>query len=253
MEEEKLLRTLILSAALVAASSHVFAQGDPQEPLPREFAPGAQGDIGPSVGKMVEDAEALGAAWAERLQIQEPDDFGLTTDFDALRERALNNPRVRALLGADGGEGGSEQHEERYGDDRVFLLASFSMPQESLRAIMVEALALEVPIIMRGFVNNSVFDTQEALQRVFGDDAETVGFGIDPTIFTRFGVETVPQLIVTKEPLEVCALQGCVGEAPPVFDVVKGNIPIRAGLELIVQGRGDAADAAEIALARLDQ
>ena len=248
-----MLRTLILSAALVAASSQVFAQEDPQEPLPREFAPGAQGEIGPSVGKMVEDAEALGAALAERLQIQEPDDFGLTADFDALRNRALNNPRVRALLGADGGEGGSEQHEERYGDDRVFLLASFSMPQESLRAIMVEALALEVPIIMRGFLNNSVFDTQEALQRVFGDDAETVGFGIDPTIFTRFGVETVPQLIVTKEPLEVCELQGCVGEAPPVFDVVKGNIPIRAGLELIVQGRGAAADAAEIALARAEQ
>jgi conjugal transfer pilus assembly protein TrbC len=246
VEEEKLLRTLILSAALGAAALPVFAQ----EALPREFAPGAQGEIGPSVGKMVEDAERLGAAWAERLQIQEPDDFGITADFDALRKRALDNPRVRALLGADGGEGGAEAHEDRYGDDSVFLLASFSMPVESLRAVMVEAMALEVPIIMRGFVNNSAFETQAALQSVFGDDADAVGFGIDPTIFARFGVESVPQLIVTKEPLEVCEMQGCVGETPPVFDVVKGNIPIRAALEMIVQGRGDAAEAAGVALAR---
>lgn len=248
-----MLRTIVYSfvwAGFVGIAGAAFAQDDA---LPREYAPGSQGPIKPSIGRLVEDATKLGARWSERLSIQEPDDFRTTTDFGDLRMRALNNPRVRALLGADGGEGQAEAHKDRYGNDRVFLLASFSMPEESLRAMMIEAQSLDVPIIMRGFVNNSVFETQAALQRVFGDDASSVGFGIDPTIFTRFDVETVPQLIVTKEPLEVCELQGCVGEEPPIFDVVKGNIPMRAALDIIVRAGGDAADVASAALERIDQ
>lgn len=240
-----MLRTISFVLALGAASPGLAQDAD--EPV--EFAPGAQGDIKPSIGRMIDDAKKLGAEWESRLDILEPDAFGVKPDMDALRDRALNNPRVRALLGADGADtAGQPDAQDRYGSKQAFLLASFSMPETSLRSIMIESQRFGVPIVMRGFVENSVFKTQEALQTDFGDDAETVGFGIDPTMFTRFAVENVPQLIVVKEPLEVCENQGCEGELPPVHDVVRGNIPIEAALELIVRQKGDAANVARTLL-----
>lgn len=215
-----------------------------------DYAPEAQGHIRPSIPKLLDDAKALGQAWREGLVVQEADSFGIEPDLESLRERALNNPRVRALLGADGGLSPGTDLEERYGSKQAFLLASFSMPPESLRTMMIESERFGVPIIMQGFVENSIFKTQEALQAVFGDDAQTVGFGIDPTLFTRFAVRSVPQFIIVKEPLEVCEAPGCAGEAPPIHDVVRGNIPIEAALDIIIRGHGETAEIAHALLER---
>jgi conjugal transfer pilus assembly protein TrbC len=156
---------------------------------------------------------------------------------------------VRALLGIDS-EGGSQSKSlaPRYGNKQIFLLASFSMPPNVLRAMMNEAISLDIPVIFRGFVNNSVFDTQVALQAAFGDDANLVGFGIDPTIFTRFQIDAVPQLIVTRDQIDVCETAGCEADPVPVHDRVGGNIPLRDALQMIVMGQGDAMEVAKAAL-----
>lgn len=215
---------------------------------PITFAPGATGKRNIPVMEMLNGAKELGNRWKQELNIQKPNDFGKHVDVEELRERALNNPRVRALLNADGGSATTEGNEPRYGNDKVFLLVSFSMPEQILRTAMKEAARFNVPIVVRGFVNNSAFDTQTAIQRVFKDDAESIGFGIDPTLFTRFSVETVPQLIVTRERLEVCSTQGCEADSPPAHDRVVGNIPIGAALEIIARGEGEAAKVARSAL-----
>ena len=116
---------------------------------------------------------------------------------------------------------------------------------------MQEAIAADIPVIFRGFVNNSVFDTQNALQEAFGDDADLVGFGIDPTIFTRFQIEAVPQLIVTRDLIDVCETSGCEADLMPVHDRVGGNIPLRDALEIIVRGQGDAMEVAKATLATM--
>ena len=241
-----MLRPLILYACLMAANP-VLA--DEAEPLV-DYAPGAQGIIRPSIPGLIDEARQRGERLLEELTPLAPDDFGVQPDVEAMRARALSDPRVRALLGVDGDDPNTGATEPRYGSAQVYLFASFSMPPASLRAMMVEARRLEVPIIFQGFVENSVFATQTALQTVFGEDADTVGFGIDPTMFVRFSVESVPQLIVLRDPLEVCALQGCVGEVPPPHDVIRGNIPLEAGLEIIARGQGDAPEVAATILAR---
>jgi len=259
VEEKKLLRTLIAASCLVVLSFPAFAQ-DPEpettheEPLPLvEIAPGAQGFIEPSIARILDDARRLGDAWKENLSIQEADDFGRSYDIDGFRDRALANPRVRALLGADSeGLPQSEGIEPRYGNKQVFLLASFSMPPNILRAMMDEAKTLDIPVIFRGFVNNSVYDTQVALQAAFGDDADLVGFGIDPTIFTRFQIEAVPQLIVMRDQIDVCETTGCEADPIPVHDRVAGNIPLRDALQMIVMGQGDALEVAKAALATIE-
>ena len=163
-----------------------------------------------------------------------------------MRARALNNPRVQALLGAGGqaDEAGSEDA-RRYPNQRAFLFASFSMPDQSLRQMMVDAQQYNVPIVFRGFVNNSVFDTQVAIQRVFGDDAETIGFSIDPTLFTRFDIQSVPQVVVTRDDIEPCLMQACVGDFPPPHDKVSGNIPLLAVLDIVARADGDASGSAQ--------
>jgi len=260
VEEKKLLRTLKYRAlatttALAVSLAPVWAQETVtegyDEPLV-EFAPDAQGFIEPSIAQILDDARRLGEAWKENLEIQDADDFGVTPDITDLRDRALANPRVRALLGIDSeGQESQAGTAPRYGNKQVFLLASFSMPPEILQAMMQEAIAADIPVIFRGFVNNSVFDTQNALQAAFGDDADLVGFGIDPTIFTRFQIEAVPQLIVTRDLIDVCETSGCEADLVPVHDRVAGNIPLRDALEIIVRGQGDAMDTAKATLATM--
>lgn len=246
VEETKLLRNLVFSSILVLSATAAFAQETANEPL--EFAPNSQGVIKTPIMQMLNDAKELGQEWQSTLDIQEANDFGVKLDVEALRERALNNPRVRALLGADDGEAKGDAAGPKYGSDRIFILLSFSMPEESLRSVMVEADRFGVPIVMRGFVKNDAYATQTAIQRVFKNDAESIGFNIDPTIFTRFNVTSVPQLIVVNDDLGSCETQGCEGDVAPPHDVVRGNIPIEAALRIIADGEGDASSEAQKAL-----
>ena len=246
VEEKKLLRTLISVPFLVLGTLPALA-GD--EVL--QFAPGAQGFIEPSIPDMLEGARQLGGRWSESLDIQEADGFGWDFDFEAFRGKALSNPRVREMLGVEEGTLQTAGENDRWGSDRIFVLASFSMPSPTLKAMTVEAQTFGVPIVFRGFLDNSVFATQAAITETFGEDADAVGFGIDPTLFTRFQVETVPQIIVTSEPLDVCETSGCEGDPAPLHDRIAGNIPLQAALEIIASGGGEAAHIARAALEKV--
>lgn len=242
-----MLRTLITTTFLVLLTYPAFAE----EPV-LQFAPGAQGFIEPSIPDLLDRSEKLGNAWSEGLEIQEAESFGRSFDMEAFREKALANPRVREMLGVGEGPVQPNPENDRWGADRIFLLASFSMPGPALRAMMEEAQDFGVPVVFRGFLSNSVFETQAALSEVFGDDADPLGFGIDPTLFTRFGVETVPQVIVTAEPLEVCESSGCEADEAPLHDRIAGNIPLQAALEIIASGEGDAAQTAQEVLEKME-
>ncbi|WP_167414970.1 type-F conjugative transfer system pilin assembly protein TrbC [Cereibacter sphaeroides] len=88
---------------------------------------------------------------------------------------------------------------------RAILFASFSMPDTSLRQMMREATAHDLTVVFRGFVNNSVFDTRARLEEVFAEDETGEAFGIDPTLFRRFDIRSVPALVVLAEDLGDCA------------------------------------------------
>lgn len=211
-----------------------------------DFAPGAQGGFTTSIPGLLDRAERDGQWLRDNIRPQDPAVTSLGSSIDELRERALNNPRVQALLGAGGQDAGQAGEDpRRYPNQRGFLFASFSMPEQSLRQMMIDAQQYNVPIVFRGFVNNSVFDTQVAIQRVFGDDAETIGFSIDPTLFTRFGITSVPQVVVTRDDLEPCETQACLNDIAPPHDKVAGNIPLPAVLEIIKRANGDSGNSAE--------
>ena len=241
----------LCAVSLFLGATPLFAE-DGDGPI--AFSDGSDRSLGLAIPETLDEAARLGEAWKESLDIQGPEDFGHDIDVDAMRTRALNNPRVRALLNADDAalqQAGADQ--VRYQDQYAFLFASFSMPPASLKTMLREGEALGVPVIFRGFVENSVFETQIAMEAVFGDEEDISGFTIDPTMFARFDVTVVPTLIVVADPIQPCATSGCEGDAAPVHDRLAGNIPLRAALEIVVRGGGDAAASADNRLPNWDE
>ena len=147
------------------------------------FAQGSTGNIEVDLWRLYQDskkaAKDLGTGGAKAIIPLAPDNSALQDlDFDTMRRRALSDPRVRDLLGITEGDTGKakEAYLDRFGGARIFALASFSVPEASLNALLADAAQLKVPVVFRGFVNNSVMETQKALMRVFGDLDRAQGF-----------------------------------------------------------------------------
>ncbi|WP_253944295.1 type-F conjugative transfer system pilin assembly protein TrbC [Pseudogemmobacter hezensis] len=228
-----------VAAIVLGLASPVSAEDEP----PVQFAPGATGSITIPLVDIVRDAERRGEELADRLTIQEPREGVEIEDLEGIRTRALNDPRVRRLLGTDGA-GPEEAPQEKYAETRAILFASFSMPAASLRQMMQEATDHGLTIVFRGFVNNSVFETRAKLEEVFGEDEIGEAFAIDPTLFRRFDIRAVPVLVVLGESLDVCETPACEADLPPRHDRLSGNIPVETALRLIAAGNGDAAEVA---------
>jgi len=189
----------LVSLALLATPLH--AQEDEDGVV--RYAPGATGDITADLVEMMRRAKKDSKALEERLSIQGQMSLP-PIDQRALRDKALSDPRVRALLGADGGT--QPQEEQKWQHAQAFMFASFSMNPSLLRDMMEDAARFDIPVVFRGFHKNSVFETQNALLEVFGTLEEIKGFSIDPTLFTHFSIEAVPSLVLLPKPYEMCAM-----------------------------------------------
>ena len=237
-----MLRLLIpsLIAVLVLLANPAPMLADQEANSVTDYAPGSTGRITAPLARIVDEAKTRGTAMRQTLRPQAAPDgaFG-EVDFDGLSRRALADRRVRALLGVEAvADSTTETETLRYEGATVFLLASFSMPKSSLRQMMAEARSFGVPVVFRGFVNNSVYDTQAALEEAFGSLEEAEGFSIDPTLFARFQVISVPQVIAVGAAIDVCDTPSCSEDPVPPHDRVAGNVPLDFALHLIA-GQGE--------------
>lgn len=190
------------------------------------------------------DGEGVGALLGEDFVGQSLPQLDRAVLDDVLGS-AMDDPRARAAIGLDApmvGDmsvaGGMEE------SPSALVFASFSMPGPSMIGLMEEAERLGVPVILRGFVNNSVFDTQAKLAALFDVSQETPGMSVDPTLFRLFDIQTVPIVVVLAEALPVCETPFCIGDTAPAHDRLAGNIPLKDSLALIAQGGGEAAGVA---------
>lgn len=247
LAQAQLLRALVFPVLAVACLSSAQAGDDPP---PVEFAPGSIGGVDLPIGQMIRNAEKGAEALRKELSdtpaVSEPID---PTELDRMTTEALNHPVARGLLGIDDAPlVGDESREALYGETRAILFASFSMPAPALRAMMEEGKSYGIPVVFRGFVNNSVYDTRARLETVFQGAEQAEGFAIDPTAFRRFRIEAVPALVVLKTGLDVCQSANCEFDAPPAHDILKGNIPTGTALRMISVGQGDASEVAKLIL-----
>ena len=243
LAKTQLLRALMLATALTTGAVSAQEAPVPEEP-PVRFAPGSTGQVRVPVEDLVREAERRGEELADRLTIQEERQGVEIEDLAGIRERALNDPRVKKLLGIQEDEQDAADAAEKYAETEAILFASFSMPPASLRQMMQEATTFGATIVFRGFVNDSVFDTRAKLEEVFGQDELGEAFAIDPTLFKRFDIRSVPVLVVLTDGLDVCESPNCETDLPPVHDRLSGNVPMETALKIMAAGNGDAAHVA---------
>jgi conjugal transfer pilus assembly protein TrbC len=109
----------------------------------------------------------------------------------------------------------------------VFIFVSTSMPSQSLQQWALQAEKIQAPLLLRGFINNSLKETIQVTQEIFGSQ-DVGGFSIDPEKFTLYDIQKVPAVVVSFTPS--CGTDSC---PPPEYDVVYGNIGLEEALELI--------------------
>ena len=220
--EEKLLRTLTLLIGFSASSLSA-------DQLPSAATHGAL------IDDRMEEADAIGEDLQSRLRLLQQE-FDLPDDITARALDSLENGRVREMLNIGPGDLPEGVGEDRRYPGGVFVFASFSMPEPSLKAVLTDAADLGIPVVFNGFVDNSVLATEERVRSIYEGSDISQGFIIDPTLFTRFEVSAVPTLVSTMVNLDVCETQGCDAEVVPEHDRAAGNVPLRFLLEVIAKG-----------------
>ena len=103
-----------------------------------------------------------------------------------------------------------------------------SIRDEAIQEIMQLSSYYKIPVYINGLINNSMKDTTLKFIKLFGNESN-YGLGIDPNIFSKFNINSVPVLII---------------ECDSTYDKVAGNIPISQALEKVAES-GDCSDIAK--------
>ncbi|MGE0679781.1 MAG: type-F conjugative transfer system pilin assembly protein TrbC [Candidatus Binatia bacterium] len=126
------------------------------------------------------------------------------------------------------------------GNPPPVVFISFSMPDDSLRALLRDAVATGSPLVLRGMVDNSMKRTMERIGELLNDGTsgkDGVGgpapsLAIDPTLFERFAVDKVPAFVLPLAAVAPCTPTGC-----PVPDHLKlaGDVSLAYALSLMAR------------------
>tara|TARA_B110000977_G_scaffold146445_1_gene185713 strand:+ start:610 stop:963 length:354 start_codon:yes stop_codon:yes gene_type:complete len=93
----------------------------------------------------------------------------------------------------------------------------------------------EALVVVRGLPNGEFLDEVHKLQRIA--EGTGTGLAIDPTLFKRFNVTSVPAFVLPLTPLIPCTENGC---STPEHVKATGDVTIRYFLELIERVGTDA-------------
>jgi conjugal transfer pilus assembly protein TrbC len=118
----------------------------------------------------------------------------------------------------------------------ILIFVSFSMPKQSLIAYLRDGKKLGATIVIRGLVNNSFKKTFEQVTDLVKDSGGD-GFEMNPLWFKKFGINTVPSVVVLSENSKCFTQQNCNKEND--FDVIVGDINLASAIK-IVKDKGQA-------------
>lgn len=140
----------------------------------------------------------------------------------------------------------------------VMVFASFSIPEPSLKALVVDAKAAGIPVVLQGFADGSLEQTAGKMADLLGHteglEAKAEALGgvvIDPRAFRVFGVSQVPTFISTAHALPECDGLDCSAPAP-AHDRIAGNMSLGAALSALAREGRSAPYQANAALQRLE-
>ena len=138
---------------------------------------------------------------------------------------------------------------------QLYVFVSTSMPDITLKRLLVQASRIKGALILRGLVEGDMGKTKEKIMQLLEADAMgntqiDGGLSIDPTLFERFAIAQVPSFVVTNTPAERCSKSGC-----PSTDYARlsGDSTIEYALETIAREAPAMRVSAQTILKRLKE
>lgn len=130
----------------------------------------------------------------------------------------------------------------------ILIFVSFSMPKQSLEAILRDAKKIHASVVIRGLIDDSFQKTYQRIAELVNSSGGE-GMELNPLWFKRFKIQSVPSVVVLPTDSPCFNDETC--EPARDYDQMTGNITISAALKMIRNKESVASDVAEAALDRL--
>lgn len=115
--------------------------------------------------------------------------------------------------------------------DELMVFASFTMPEASLRRLVSQARQVGAAVVLRGFKNNSLTETAQAIQAL-GEPGGNVL--VNPNAFTKYQVKAVPTLVLANATtIDQVDREGCA--LPEHYVAVSGDVSLDYALDEIAR------------------
>ena len=160
--------------------------------------------------------------------------------FSTLTEQQLQQARDdinRLLDQAQGHPPETVSSTEQKNGPQLYIFVSFSMPDMTLKRLLIQAARINASLILRGLVEGNMGKTKDKITQLmeadeFGHTKINGSFAIDPTLFQRFDITQVPAFVLTSVPVARCDNTGC-----PSTDYVRlyGDATIEYALETMLR------------------
>ncbi|WP_341788942.1 MULTISPECIES: type-F conjugative transfer system pilin assembly protein TrbC [unclassified Rickettsia] len=89
--------------------------------------------------------------------------------------------------------------------NQIYIFVSFSMPDSALKSYYIEAEQKGVRLVMRGLKNNSFVETKAKADEI------GISFDIDPNLFEKYQITSVPIVVIDNNQGKVKKLAGHIG------------------------------------------
>lgn len=109
---------------------------------------------------------------------------------------------------------------------QVLVFLSFSMPEKSLQAWLLQCKQSGATPVIRGLIHNSFKDTMTAIQTF--SKKTGIGMQLDPILFKTFDVTEVPAVVYVKDTPACPANMNC---RPVNYDSLYGDVSLDYALE----------------------
>lgn len=115
---------------------------------------------------------------------------------------------------------------------QVLVFLSFSMPERSLQAWLLQCKQSGATPVIRGLIHNSFKETITAIQKL----SQKIGIGmqLDPILFNTFAITAVPAVVYVKD-IPLCpANMNC---KPVDYDKLYGDVSLDYALEKLASNQ----------------
>ena len=158
--------------------------------------------------------------------------------ISTMKEKSKNHLEQECKAGLDQfmAENQSIAHNH---NGQLYVFITLGMKVKNIHALLVEAKRYHAQVVIRGLKNDSFLETASFIREIAKKESE--GVVIDPNLFRKYNIQTVPTFILAKD----CGLFES-NKCDSAYDQLEGNVSIKYALEKMKAGGDLNAEAMEL-------